>query len=311
MYIKEDVHYKTIKGNPEDDDLQSLTIEIGLGRERKTVYSLFYHEWTGGVSQLDSQASQLDRQARQVAHWMTLNHSRKKDIVIMGDANICARKWNDDSFDPQKKQIANLTQEFLLEETFVQLVSKDTRSELVQGAVQSSLIDHIYTNSPGKCETPTVHSAGNSDHLAIMITKYTRELKLKPQTVKKRSYKNFDKTEFLCDVRNSNINDATTACDSIEEATEVFQNMFEKILNKHAPIKVFQIRNNYVPYLSEETKLVMAERDALKEEGTENCDEVLLREFRQKRNEAKKMVEEDKKRYFAKEFNENQSSSNI
>ena len=87
--------------------------------------------------------------------------------------------------------------------------------------------------------------------------------------------------------------------------------MFEKILNKHAPIKVFQIRNNYVPYLSEETKLVMAERDALKEEGTENCDEVLLREFRQKRNEAKKMVEEDKKRYFAKEFNENQSSSNI
>ena len=152
VYIKEDVHYKTIKVNPEDDDLQSLAIEIGLGRERKTVYNLFYREWTGGVSQLDNQASQLDRQARQVAHWMTLNHSRKKDIVIMGDANICARKWNDDSSDPQKKQIANLTQEFLLEETFVQLVSKDTRSELFQGAVQSCLIGHIYTNSPGKCE---------------------------------------------------------------------------------------------------------------------------------------------------------------
>ena len=44
------------------------------------------------------------------------------------------------------------------------------------------------------------------------------------------------------------------------------------------------MRKNYVPYLSEETKLIMAERDALKEEGTKTGDEILHEEFKKKRN---------------------------
>ena len=39
-----------------------------------------------------------------------------------------------------------------------------------------------------------------------------------------------------------------------------------------------------IPYLFEETKLLMKERDALKSEATANNDKTLLEEYTQKRN---------------------------
>ena len=92
MYIKDEVHHKLIKVKAEDEDLQSMSVEIGLGKERKTIINLFYREWTGGISKLNNQASQLERQKRMVEQWRNLNHGRKKDIIILGDANLCAKK---------------------------------------------------------------------------------------------------------------------------------------------------------------------------------------------------------------------------
>ena len=62
-------------------DLPSLTLEIGLGREKKTIIIIFYREWTGGISKLNSQASQEERLTRQVQHWKSLADGNK-DVVI-------------------------------------------------------------------------------------------------------------------------------------------------------------------------------------------------------------------------------------
>ena len=88
-----------------------------------------------------------------------------------------------------------------------------------------------------------------------------------------------------------------TGIDDIEEAAVEFQNIFKTILDKHAPMKTFQIRKHYIPYLSEETKLLMEERDALKQEATYHQDGVLLYEYKKKRNEFKESVEADRKKY--------------
>ena len=66
----------------------------------------------------------------------------------------------------------------------------------------------------------------------------------------------------------------------LDTAALVFEERFTEILDFHAPVKIFQTRNNYVPYLSEETKMIMEERDALKKAATENMDEVLFKEFK-------------------------------
>ena len=44
--------------------------------------------------------------------------------------------------------------------------------------------------------------------------------------------------------------------------------------NTHAPLKTFQVRNNYVPFLPEYTKQMTKAREAPKKEAIDkNCDE--------------------------------------
>ena len=147
--------------------------------------------------------------------------------------------------------------------------------------------------------------------MAVIFNKYSSELKTKPQTIKKRSYKKFILRDFLTEVSNSGINAQITAIDNLDEAAKKFQEMFGEILDHHAPVRTFQIRKHYVPYLSEETKLLMEERDALKNEATENGDEVLHEEFKSKRNLVKEESKKDQMNYNKKEFEESRSSSDI
>ena len=228
----------------------------------------------------------------------------------MGDANLCALNWDDENYN--LKSLASVVQDFLLEESFFQLVKQFTRSEIVRGNnISSSCIDHVYCNSPSKCNTPRVEAAGDSDHLAVIITKYSKELKTKPQTIKKRNYKNVDVSTFLNNVKDSKINEEISRIEDLDEAADLFQNLFGALLDKHAPVKVFQMRKHYVPYLSDEAKLLMEERDTLKKEATSTKDSALLNEFKKKRNEAKVKVEVDKKAYYEKEFDESKSSNNV
>ena len=93
-----------------------------------------------------------------------------------------------------------------------------------------------------------------------MVKKFSRAEPLKPKNVIKRSYKNFIIEDFLVDVANSDIDKEVTACDNVEDAATVFEQAFKTILDKHAPIRTFQMRKNYAPHVSETTKLLRKAR---------------------------------------------------
>ena len=65
-----------------------------------------------------------------------------------------------------QKVLSTLIQDQLLAEGGHQIVEGFTRSELVNGVVVQSSIDHVYTNTPNKCSKPVLESAWDSDHLA-------------------------------------------------------------------------------------------------------------------------------------------------
>ena len=112
-------------------------------------------------------------------YWQTLAR-RNKDLVCIGDANICAVKWNEEDY--YLKDLVEVVQTFLLETGSSQLVRGFTRSEIFRGgAVSRSCIDHCYSNVSVKVSTPEVTAVGTSDHLGIFITKYTRAPILKLQ----------------------------------------------------------------------------------------------------------------------------------
>ena len=69
------------------------------------------------------------------------------------------------------------------------------------------------------------------------------------------------------------------------------------------------MRSHYLPYLSKETKLLMEERNALKDDAVKYNDEELMKEYRNKRNEVKSRLQPDKDLYYKSELNDNLFSS--
>ena len=175
--------------------------------------------------------SQLDRLTRQVKHWKSL-YAGGRDVTILGDANLCAIKWNNASY--QYKSLSDITQDFLLETSSFQQVREYTRSELSCNGLVRSCIDHCYTDVKEKITGPFVEAVGDSDHLGVRIIKYCRNPVSQPQAIKKRVYKNFCVEGFLSDIFHSNINTSVTSHESIEGASEAFRNEFSVKSNKRS-----------------------------------------------------------------------------
>ena len=209
-----------------------------------------------------SAVSQYDRLSRQVNHWRTLA-AEDRDLILLGDANLDAMKWENNDY--INKDLANLVIDFNLEESVSQLVSENTRTELRGGRVEKSCIDHVSTNCPLKCTKVSVieDELGSSDHLGVAVQKFTKELQNKPQTTKKRSFKNFNQDNFIMEVRNTDFSSVTNE-HNLEEAAKEFSTIFKNIQDNHAPIKIFQNRKNYAPWLSDTTKELIKKRNDLK-----------------------------------------------
>ena len=112
LYVREDLNINIKPLARENTDLPSVSCEIGVGKEKKTRVNFFYREWTSGVSGLDDNGSQSERLRRLVSHWKTL-HAGGRDTIILGDANLCALKWEEETF--QNKELALQIQEYMLE----------------------------------------------------------------------------------------------------------------------------------------------------------------------------------------------------
>ena len=175
--------------------------------------------------------------------------------------------------------LANLIHDFNLEQSFVQVVERYTRTELRGNSIQKGCLDHISTNSPGKYEASEVVAGGNSDHLAVMILKRSKEIRTKPEVVRKRSYKHFNKDDFLREVKFTNFDSVLEEADP-SKAAEELSKIFGKILDNHAPVKIFQTRKHYAPWLSDEIKEMIVKRNQLKVESIESDDLETLREFK-------------------------------
>ena len=216
-----------------------------------------------------------------------------KDVVILGDSNLCADKWNHESY--FNKELATMVQDFLLQQASQQIVKEPTRLELVRGNLLKSCIDHCYTDVREKINGPFVDAVGDSDHLSVRILKYCRTPVIRPQAIKIRVYKNFSVGGFLTDIYNSNINAKVCSHLEIDKAAETFQHKFKEILDYYAPVRTIQHRRNYCPYLSNETKEILKERNILQKEASISGDAILLQEFKIKAREAKKAVMKDKR----------------
>ena len=153
--------------------------------------------------------------------------------------------WNNQDY--REKELATQLHDFLHTESCTQLVHSYTRIQKYGNNLQKSSLDHVITNVPDKCSPPEIIAGGDSDHMAVIVTKFSREVKCMPKTIKKRNYKTFEANAFLNEIKTLHQSGGfnrvlTSNCPN--QAAALFSGIFGSILNKYAPLKVFQVRNN-------------------------------------------------------------------
>ena len=87
-----------------------------------------------------------------------------------------------------------------------------------------------------------------------------------------------------------------------DTATNKFTEIFKNILDKHAPIRVFQNRKNYAQWLSDARKLLIKERNKLKQQFRFSNDPNTFNRYKRLRNQIKSKLSTEKTTYYKSKF---------
>ena len=166
--------------------------------------------------------------------------------------------------------LTRLVQNICNAENFSQLVREPTRSmyNSVSNSTEISCIDHVYCNARHKCSPPRVIVSGASDHDIICYIRYSKAPPSPARTIRRRSYKDFIEEDFLTDMSVVDWSEVYLATD-VDVATEIFTRKFNHVLNMHAPWIIFQKRKHFSPWLTEDTKDMMVQRDMWKKRAVD------------------------------------------
>ena len=159
---------------------------------------------------------------------------------------------------------------------------------------------------------PEITPIGKSDHMGLLVTKSTKEIRTAPRTTLKRVYKNFDKDNFVNDIREAKERGKFNWVLTSEDENDAFAKFcasYVHILNKHAPLKVIQNRTHYVPYLNEELRSLILLRNAAKCKAIEEGSNEAYNEYKTIRNEVSTKMKTAEARYYQSKFNDPEAST--
>ena len=269
----------------------SIWLEVGFPGRRKFLVCNLYREWQY-MGQGD--ASSLDM-SEQLARWIILLEQWEKaldsgkECVVMGDFNLDFLSFN-------SSQACRLKP--LIDELLVRVVPHGVRQCVVgptrqgrMGQVDSGL-DHVWTNTPGKM-SPIYTKYFGSDHKVIMGVRYASMVTTGTRYVKKRSFKEFEESDFLHRVRSTSWWEVYRSTDT-DEAVNIFTNKVNYILDQVAPMKTFQVRTKYCPWLSIETKELIKERNKAQAIFSENKTDFNFNKFKNIRNKVTNALKKEK-----------------
>ena len=207
-----------------------------------------------------------------------------KDILVVGDLNCNLLKTT---------QEAKALRDICCSLNIVQLIDKPTRVTLQS----SSLIDVIMTSSESLIVKSGVVEVNISDH-------FLKKPKLKPTYINARSFKDYDRNQFVMDLVQIPWHE-NFSIDDVNEELSSFNGHFLSILEKHAPDKSMKIRYRRCPFLSREIKELMKNRDKLHKLARRTKMKTDWENYRVCRQAVKKALRESERKYVQNEIHKN------
>lgn len=228
------------------------------------------------------------------------------DHVIMGDMNLCYRKWAVTT-DPKQRLIEKV-KAAQVTLTLDQLVNTITRTHQVLDMVNHTLIDHVYTNCSTRLTPPTVIPVGDSDHLGIVVTKIISAGTAKASQIRMRKYKTTDiAATMLEDINSQDINGLVMAIQEPDEAAAVFAREVGHYLSKYAKVKTTLIKKSSKPFLSKDSKLLIHQMSQVWRRFKDTGDLLAHRRFKELAKAVKNSVHHDRNNWLGEDLGDRDS----
>ena len=241
MYISESLNFNHREDL--DFDLESISVEIKVGKYKPFLVTTIYRPPDKPVSYFD-----------QIESLISTTELEGKESILIGDLNC-------DFLCESNNNTKNLKR-ILFTYGFSQLIKEPTRTT----SDTKTIINHIITNRTDLVSSSGIIYCGISDHDIVFMQKRMRrpKLKLPPKTISVRNFKHFDRTEFLDDLRMAHFDEIINYTDNANEMWLLWKNLYTDILNKHAPIINIRLKGSTLPYMTNDLKSMICQRDYLK-----------------------------------------------
>ena len=123
-----------------------------------------------------------------------------------------------------------------------------------------SLIDVIISPSPKQIKHSDVVHCSISDHDLIYAILELKKPRSKPVYITTRSFKHYNAPSFAYDISQVPWN-IVEIFDDVDDQLFVFNELFNDVLNEHAPIKTFKVRGRPNPCITPEIRELMKTRN--------------------------------------------------
>ena len=213
---------------------------------------------------------------------LNITTSENKEAIILGDINCDYLK------DKDHKTIKDL----FITHGYKQLIDKAT------GITEQSetLIDVILTNSPETIRKHDTILSSNSDHDIICIIRKKSTPKYRPNVIYSRNYKNYDANKIRTELKNTNWQ-VINECHDSNICWKFFKDILTRCINTHAPMTKKTVKGKPIPWLTEEIKKQMNDRDGLLRKARKSKNTEHWKNYKAMKNRTNNSINRAKEKY--------------
>ena len=265
VYIREEIPCKELNRRNIPKDIEGIFIELNINRNKWFLM--------GGCNPSKDSISYF---LSHISKVMDANLSDYENIILIGDFNAV----NSDVALTDFCSMYNLKN----------LITEPT---CYKNAENPTSIDVILTNRFRSFRESRTIETALSDYHKMIYTILKLDIKKKdPLLINYRSYKHFDDLAFRTDLKNE------LQSLEINWTYDDFEDVFMKVLNKHAPMKKKYVRGNNAPFMNQTLTKAFMHRSKLKNKYNKNPTEENKRVYNQHRNYCVSLLKKEKKKYY-------------
>ena len=279
MFINDSLDYKILE-KTSNVDFQALWIEIALAQQKNIICGIIYRQHNSVNNFMSYFQEAIEKFT-----------SSGKTVYILGDFNICL----------MKSETSTISNDFLMSLQSCYLIPTIDKPTRVRNN-SASLIDNILVNNPNQVLASGNILSDTSDHFCQFCIFRSSKQKQKVTRTKTRDFSRFSEDEFKRDLAQVNWNGIiSNGHNNINQIFSAFYNQFNKIVNRHAPMKLLSRRKSKEfskPWVTQGLRSSIREKNKFFANGNETM-------YKLYRNRICSLIRVSKKQYFHKYFNDN------